>query len=158
MARHRREEATVALFPFLSILICMMGILAFIMVSTAMVSAARPKVQFEFEGTHTKRPIFVECHKEGPIVHPERLQMSLQTMQAVGSPFMQLLDRVGQRKNEEYILFIIYPDGIACFQRGRNLIQAQNATRGLAKSQGIELGFEPFLEGWQLPSAQTEQP
>lgn len=140
MTRRRRERATVSLFPFLSILVCLMGVLAFIMIGIAVVSATNPGVTIKMEGSHTKRPTFVECHGDQLVLHPERLQVPLYKMEAEGSPFMRLIDRLVRHKTQEYVIFAIYPSGIDCFYKGRSI----------AKKRGIDFGFEPMLEGWQL--------
>jgi hypothetical protein len=73
------------------------------------------------------------------------------------SPFMRLLDRVRQHRNQEYILFTIYPDGIECFYKGRVLVERKNKALGFHEDEGIDLGFEPLLQDWQLHLEQAER-
>ena len=77
MARARNELASVSLFPFLSILVCLMGILAFIMVSIVLISTANPDIAIEMQGQRTKTPAFVECHGSHLVLHPDRARVPL---------------------------------------------------------------------------------
>jgi hypothetical protein len=149
MSNWRANKPTVSLFPFLSILVCLMGVLAFITVAVALLSATNPVVRLTRAETAaanrpardvTKQPVFVECHEDRLVIHPRGQEVSLEQMAAASSPFIQLMDRLAARREREYVIFAVYPDGISCFQSGRKL----------AERQGIDLGFEPMLEGWQL--------
>jgi hypothetical protein len=145
--RRRAEAPPVSLFPFLSILVCLMGVLAFVMVSVAVLAATNPTVLLperpeggESNGNGGKTPVFVECHAEHLRIHPEGTEQPVATLAAPGSDFLGLLDRLEASRDREYVLFAVYPAGIDTFLRARALVEARE----------LELGYEPMLEGWRL--------
>lgn len=151
--RRQRREATVSLFPFLSILVCLMGVLAFITVAVALLSASNPVVELRPVdsaaagrpgGETAKRPVFVECHGNRLVIHSGERQVphevALEAIAAESSRFMELIERLNARREREYVIFAVYPDGLECFEQGRRL----------AEERDIDLGFEPMLAGWRL--------
>jgi hypothetical protein len=149
--RNRRGNGrpAVSLFPFLSILVCLMGVLAFITVAVALLSAANPIVRLsgtDFKNGSrarretTKQPVFIECHGDRLVIHPQGREVPLERMEEESSPFLELIDRLALNREREYVIFAVYPDGIRCFGNGRRM----------AEQREIDLGFEPMLQGWQL--------
>lgn len=142
--RRRAQAPPVSLFPFLSILVCLMGVLAFVMVSIAVLAATNPTVRIaelptRANGNGGKTPVFVECHGDHLVIHPERTEQPLATLELPGSPFQRLVERL-DASDREYAFFTIYPEGIEAFLQARNVIEAR----------GLDLGYEPMLDGWQL--------
>jgi hypothetical protein len=126
-----------------------MGVFAFITVAVALLSATNPIVHLTpvhlgagnrpSQGS-TKQPFFVECHGDRMVIHPQGQKVSPEQMDQAGSPFLRLLDRLAARREREYVIFAVYPDGLSCFDGARKLVE----------ERGIDLGFEPMLAGWQL--------
>ncbi len=150
MSAPRNRAPSVSLFPFLSILVCMMGVLAFITVAIGLLSATNPNVRL----TEQKRaagngtdmvPIWVECHGDRMVLHPEDRQVALEDMQQPASPFMELVERLAQERDHEYVIFAVFPDGVPCFRDARRVMERRN----------LDLGFEPMEAGWQI---QFDQP
>jgi len=146
--RRRAQARPVSLFPFLSILVCLMGVLAFVMVSIAVLAATNPTVRLsarpsDGNGHGGKTPVFVECHGDHLRIHPEGTEQPLATLEAPGSTFLRLVDRLAAARDREYAFFFVYPQGIETFLRAREVIEARE----------LDLGYEPMLEGWQLDLA-----
>lgn len=144
----RSDEAAISLFPFLSILVCMMGVLAFIMVSVAVVSATNPKVELDWESltSNERKAVIVECRGDALFMHSEGQEVPLEDLEAKESPFIGLIDGIAETKEDAYLFIVVFPDGIGCFYR----------VRDMAESRKIDLGFEPLLENWQLGAVQSE--
>ena len=129
-----------SLFPFLSILVCLMGILAFIMVALVLISTFNPDVAIELEGQSEKQPVFVECHGSKMLLHPTKQVVPLLEIDKANSLFVDLVDRISKKSRTSYVIVFIYPDGISCFNRARAIVEARK----------VDLGFEPVLAGWKL--------
>ena len=140
MGRARSELASISLFPFLSILVCLMGILAFIMVAIVLISTANPEISIRLQGQKAKTPAFVECHGGHMILHPNRTRVPLDRAFEAGSPFIGLLDEVAAKASTSYVIVFVYPEGIGCFREARALIE----------ERALDIGYEPVLKGWRL--------
>lgn len=146
MSKRRKRGPALSLFPFLNILLCTIGVLAFVVISLGIISMfTRPEVwnvamEVEVVGEdHSMRPLYVECHGDMAVVHPQGSEVRLDRLEAGDSPFMQLVDQVSQA-GDEYIVFAVYPDGIGCFREAR----------AIARKRGIDIGSEPMDGGWRL--------
>ena len=140
MARARGEMASVSLFPFLSILVCLMGVLAFIMVAIVLISTANPDIAINMDGQTEKTPVFVECREDHMVLPADQLTESLDQASAPDSAFQRLIDYVAADAANRYVIVFVYPQGITCFQQARSIIE----------NRKLDIGYEPVLEGWQL--------
>ncbi len=149
MRPSKNRAPAISLFPFLSILVCMMGVLAFMTVAIALLSATNPVVQLTREqrpdsdgspGKPEKEPVFVECHGNRMVIHPQGQNVPLEDMLVAAAPFMKLIDRIEANREREYVIFAVFPDGLSCFQEARSVMEQRD----------LDLGFEPMLAGWRI--------
>ena len=140
-----RRVIELELFPFLSVLVCTIGtlILLIIVVTSQILSNQRQVTiiaRSESGQNQTKIPRYIECQGNGIIIHPSQDLVLKEDIDSPSSALRRLLDEVSSRRNEEYLIVAIRPDGIDVFDKVRNLIEKEN----------IDIGFEPIDEGWRL--------
>ncbi len=149
MAMHRksirRQAIELELFPFLSILVCTIGtLILLIIVVTSQILSSQRQVTIIARSEHgqnqTKTPRYIECQGNGIIIHPNQELVLKEDIDSPSSALRRLLDEVSSRRNQEYLIVAIRPDGIDVFDKVRSLIEREN----------IDIGFEPIDEGWQL--------
>ena len=140
-----RPPIELELFPFLSVLVCTIGtlILLIIVVTSQILSNQRQVTivaRSESGQNQTKTPRYIECQGNGIIIYPSQDLVLKEDIDSPSSALRRLLDEVSSRRNEEYLIVAIRPDGIDVFDKVRNLIEKEN----------IDIGFEPIDEGWRL--------
>lgn len=140
-----RPAIELELFPFLSVLVCTIGtlILLIIVVTSQILSNQRQVTivaRSESGQNQTKTPRYIECQGNGIIIYPSQDLVLKEDIDSPSSALRRLLDEVSRRRNEEYLIVAIRPDGIDVFDKVRNLIEKEN----------IDIGFEPIDEGWRL--------
>jgi biopolymer transport protein ExbD len=147
MRRRLRNQSpiTIELFPFLSILACTIGtlILLIIVITTQVFSNNREItiIATSEDGTNrTKTPRYIECRKDGVLLHPSQTFVPEYQLTASNSSLSQLLSELRRNKDKEYLIVAVRPDGIEVFQKVRNLVE----------EQGIDIGYEPIDQGWKL--------
>ena|SRR5581483_456694 len=120
MARRKRSDATFSLFPFLSVLVCAMGVMIVIITGQNLVAMGGTQDQYmEIAGSvEGKEAVYVECQENGVLIHPDRIEVSLETLKGPGpSSFHQLLDRLEQQPKERYLVLLVRPEGIKSYER-----------------------------------------
>lgn len=145
---YSRQFIEVELFPFLSILACTIGtlILLIIVLTTQLYSSQKEVTiiaKTETEGTGKnkgKTPRYIECRQDGVIIHPHQKLIQTKTLDKVNSPLQTLLNEVKKRRDREYLIVAVRPNGIEVFKKVRNLIE----------TQGIDIGYEPIDKDWKL--------
>jgi biopolymer transport protein ExbD len=144
---HSRQAIEIELFPFLSILACTIGtlILLIIVLTTQLFSSQREvtilaKTETETGKNNRKIPRYIECKKEGIIIYPNKKFVSTNDLEASNSALKQLLNELKKRRDREYLIVALRPDGIEVFKKVRNLIE----------QQGIDIGYEPIEQDWKL--------
>lgn len=141
-----RFSIQIELFPFLSVLACTIGtlILTIVIVSSQMLGEQQKEVKIvaktEAGVNQTKTPIYIECRQDGVLIHPQQLFVPAASISQSGSAFQQLLNRVSQNRDREYIIVALRPDGFEVFETVRTLIEQKN----------IDFGYEPFDRDWKL--------
>lgn len=133
------------LFPFLSVLACTIGtlILLIIVVSTENLSGDRSVkiIAKTEEGVNLKKqPRYIECQEDGVLIHPNEVFVSLAAIEQPNSALKKFIEEVKQKQDSEYVIVAIRPSGIEVFQKVRNLIE----------TEGLDIGYEPIEEDWQL--------
>jgi biopolymer transport protein ExbD len=146
----KKQPIETELFPFLSVLACTIGtlILLIIVMTTNLFTSkrevtivAKSESQEEGQGkNNNKVPHYVECRGDGIVIHPSQKFVAKKELEATNSPLTQLLKEVKTKRDREYIIIAIRPDGIEIFDRVRSLIEAQD----------ISLGYEPIEKDWKL--------
>lgn len=165
--KHVSHVPRVTLFPFLSVLLSTMGVLAFLSISFLLVVPedadvpVKPKrLQFEWVGAPGYvKPIFIRCFKNR-VEYFNMFQNREHTLSLV-----QLLDQLqgeepelpaylvqlsklnkGIKKQfgntEYYPLILVYPDGILTTELLLVVIE---------QIEGLNFGLEPMLPHWDVP-------
>lgn len=153
--------ASPSLFPFLSILVCTAGVLAFIILAIGTLSVVAPSVEVKSRGEETsksrKQPLYVECHEKHLLIHPEKITVPYDSIGSVGSEFMQFLRRVAGNAARQYVVFAIYPDGVKTFRQAQAATDELNEQMmNLRKARPIDIGYEPLNYGWRLKIKESE--
>ena len=170
--KHVIHGPKVSLFPFLSVLLSTMGVLAFLSISFLLVipenfedSDKQRHVQFEWVGAPGYvRPIFFRCFKD----RVEYFNLFENIDQTIS--LKQLLDQLEGKKpnllsylievaslnksikkqfgNKEYFpLILVYPDGVLSTELLLVLID---------QIEGLNYGLEPMLHHWNVPYQELE--
>jgi biopolymer transport protein ExbD len=140
-----RSSIELELFPFLSVLACTIGslILLIIVVTTQTLSNEKQVkiiAKTEVGENQTKQPRYLECNQEGIIIYPQKTFVSKYNLNNDYSPLSELISEIQQKSDQEYLIVIIRPTGIEVFKEVRNIIE----------EAGIDIGYEPLNEGWEL--------
>ena len=143
ISNHAATE--VELFPFLSILFCTIGVLILLlMVLTAQTFSNQRQITIvaktENGQNQSKQPRYIECRSDGIVLYPSQEFVALTQVNSSYSPLQTLLTEVKTNRDKQYLIVAIRPDGIEVFKTIRALIE----------SEGIDIGYEPIDEGWQL--------
>ena len=165
--RYATHSPRVTLFPFLSVLLSTMGILAFLSISFLLVvpqdadSPAIPKrIQFEWVGApEYVKPIFIRCYGNRVeyynMFQNQDFSLSLdELMDQLQGESPELLSYLVQLfqlnvkikkqfgKTEYYPLLLVYPDGVLTSELLMVVID---------KIGGLKYGLEPMLPNWEVP-------
>ncbi|MGK7873622.1 MAG: hypothetical protein AB4426_10030 [Xenococcaceae cyanobacterium] len=140
-----RPSIQIELFPFLSILACTIGTLILLIITITVQTFSNQRevtivAKNEKGENQTKTPRYIECRQDGVIIYPSQEFVPKQDIDRRGSALTRLLSEVRTRREQEYLIVAIRPDGIQVFKQVRNLIE----------DQGIDIGYEPIDQGWRL--------
>ena len=158
-----------SLFPFLSVLFCLIGTLMFIGVSIATTAfqAAAGDVRFEFKASDDfeprLKPLFLMCTQETIAsldetyvfpVGPEetRVESLIQNRFTRGSStrtgFTRFLSEVA-RADSQYVLFLVKPNTLESFETFRNSLEFWNTQN---QFQQVDYSFELIPMNWEISS------
>jgi hypothetical protein len=143
MGRRTGEKAKVTLFSFLDILTFCIGSLILILISITLISSENKikdiiiKVKAE-EEEMKKVPIYLEVQRDQVVILPKNLGTSFEKLNEKDSHFMQLMGSLNRHK--EYIIFAVRPKGIMTFKKARSITE----------KMGVDIGFEPIEEEWNI--------
>jgi hypothetical protein len=148
MARKRNARlsgATVELFPFLAVLACVIGALTLIIiVVTTSALGGRRAITLTARDTHgrivAKIPRYVEVRGDGVLLHPSGTLVTADELETARSPLRLLLAEVAKRRDREYVIVALRPDGYKLFTKVREMIEGR----------GLDIGYEPIDAGWRL--------
>ena len=164
--RRQAQAPSVSLFPFLSILLSTMGVLAFLAISFVVttqedVQPPQPKpVEFQWVGAPGYvNPIFIRRYANRIEYYDlfrnrERVVRLGHLMQEIKRKnpellryFSEIADenlRIKRRfgQTEHYPLLLVYPDGILAAEVLMALIE---------QVEGLNVGLEPMLPHWEVP-------
>lgn len=145
-ARGRGRRAPAAeLFPFLSVLACMIGTLVLVIISiTSGVLGSRRSIVLvarDSQGRNlTLQPRYVEVRGDGVLLHPGEVFVPESELERLGTPLHALLREVSANRDREYVIVALRPDGYPHFDR----------VRAQVERRGIQIGYEPVDAGWTL--------
>lgn len=140
-----RQHNNVELFPFLSVLVCTIGtLILLIIVASSQILSSQQKVAIiardEDGQNQTKKPHYIECLEDGIIIHPGQEFVSNQDIDNPDSAVGKLIAQVSTRKQQEYVIVAVRPDGFEVFDKVRSLLEQAS----------IDIGFEPIDQDWKL--------
>jgi hypothetical protein len=144
MARRRKEDASISLVPMLSIQKCTIGVLVVIICAQTLVSLGKTADQYlEIAGAaKDKQAVYVECAKDGVIIHPEGTKVAKDKLQDKGpSAYHDLLDRLGASGGKKYLVLLVRPEGVESYERCFKLAYFDRK---------LDVGKEALLSGGQL--------
>ena len=165
--KHVTHVPRVTLFPFLSVLLSTMGILAFLSISFLLVvpkdadfPAPPKRLQFEWVGAPGYvKPIFIRCYGNRVeyynMFENQHFSLSLdKLMDQLQGESPELLSYLVQLfelnvkikkqfgKTEYYPLLLVYPDGV---------LSSELLMVVIDKIGGLKYGLEPMLSNWEVP-------
>ena len=165
--RHASHSPRVTLFPFLSVLLSTMGVLAFLSISFLLVvpqdadSLSTPKrIKFEWVGAPGYvKPIFIRCYADRIEYYnlfdnqdyTIKLEELLDQLQGDNPELLSYLAQLFQLNTsikkqfgntEYYPLLLVYPDGVLTSELLLVVIE---------KIGGLNFGLEPMLPIWEVP-------
>lgn len=150
MARRRGgasigSSLSAELFPFLSVLACVIGtlILLVILVTSGLLGSRRSitLVAERAQGQNvTLRPRYVEVTGEGVVLHPGGETVSTSSLGRRDTRLAKLLRDVAANRDREYVIVALRPSGYPHFDRVRDQVEGR----------GIKIGYEPIDEDWKL--------
>jgi hypothetical protein len=140
-----RSGAQAELFPFLAVLACMIGtlILIVIVVTTGVLGEKRSitlVARDDWGRNLTLRPHYVEVRGDGVIIHPGMEFVSRDEVGARDTALRRLLSDVEARRQTDYVIVAVRPDGFELF----------DAVRDQVEGRGIQIGYEPVDADWKL--------
>lgn len=147
MAVRRRHGAGLQaeLFPFLAVLACMIGtlILIIIVVTSGVLGSKRSitLVARDDDGRSvTLKPHYVEVRGDGVLIHPGMEFVAADQVDGRDTALRRLLRQVEARKDTEYVIVAVRPDGFTLFDQVRDEVEGR----------GIQIGYEPVDADWKL--------
>jgi hypothetical protein len=95
----------------------------------------------------TLQPRYVEVRGDGVVLHPTMEFVPAFAVGDANTPLRRLLSRVEARKDAEYVIVAVRPDGFTLFDQVRDQVEGR----------GIQIGYEPLDADWKL-RIRTPQP
>ena len=140
-----RQLNNVELFPFLSVLVCTIGtLILLIIVASSQILSSQSEVSIiarDEDGTNrTKNPHYIECQQDGIIIHPSQEFVSNKDLANSDSALGRLILQISARKEQEYVIVAVRPNGFQVFEQVRTLLEQAD----------IDIGFEPIDQDWKL--------
>ncbi len=141
----RLSKIEMELFPFLSVLACTIGslILLIIVISTQTLNSDREITiiaKTEAGQNIRKNPRYIECREDGIVLYPSQEFIPKNELSNQNSQLFQLISEVKNKKNKEYVIVAVRPQGIEIFKQVRYLIEQRQ----------IDIGYEPIDQDWKL--------
>ena len=138
MARRKAyEKIDINVEPFLSIMAIVLKLISLILVVIVMRIAMNPKGKriVAFAGLYSghgntvnpKIPSYIDCHPDGLTLYssdmPAGIPVTWDDLQRPSNAVYQLLDKVQQHKEDEYVVVMVRPQSVKFFRTVRNLIE-----------------------------------
>ncbi len=165
--RRRAPKPSVPLFPFLSVLLSTMGVLAFLSISFLIISRLTPdkmiqRLQVEFEWTGAPEyvePIYIKClgdyieyynlfSNRDEKIALEDLLREIKGESPVFISYLLRIDRLNKEikrsfgQTEHFPLLLVYPDGV---------LASEVITSIIEQIDGLSVGLEPMMPNWEVP-------
>jgi hypothetical protein len=154
MSRRRKARSSPSLFPFLSVLLCAMGVIIVVISGQNLIAVGGGLDQVLEIGAGTfegKEPLYIECREDAIIIYPDGIEVPLDEVKAENpnSEWMQLLSSLESRKEEQYLVFLIRPEGTEAYEYCE--YQANYV-------RGIDAGKDALLSGGDLILTENGKP
>jgi hypothetical protein len=142
VSRRKTKDPEFSLFPFLSVLVSVMGTLILIIAGMTQIGLASPKQRVEtdsFDPTK-KNPVYVECQKGGVLIHPDDpatgtpVFVARRELDEPGSAMSALRLRL-QYDSTRYLQMLVRHDGVGTF----------DDVRAAMSDTGVDVGYEPLF-------------
>lgn len=161
---HSKRHAAVSftLFPFLSVMVAFLGVLLFLAAAISPSSVENAQEDYVLSiprvSPHGKTPILIDCDSEVGRVYGQSVMFTKQNEEEQfefgtwdRTPFQRFLNSLEEKSDEEYILFLVRPNGIQLYRQLLVNIVLRNREFGVAT---VELP-NPLAEDQlsHLPSA-----
>ena len=144
---YRKQQTEVELFPFLSVLACTIGtlILLIIVLTTQALEPQEAvvvaKTEEDSKGANkNKTPLYIECRQDGFVLHPSKEFAPRADLYDEKSPLRTMIANLKAKKDREYLIVILRPDGLEMFNKIRELVE----------KEGVDIGYEPLEFGLEL--------
>ncbi|MDJ0571543.1 MAG: hypothetical protein QNJ53_21185 [Pleurocapsa sp. MO_192.B19] len=144
---YRKQQTEVELFPFLSVLACTIGtlILLIIVLTTQALEPQEAVVVAKTEednkgANKNKTPLYIECRQDGFILHPSKEFAPRADIYDEKSSLRTTIANLKAKKDREYLIVILRPDGLEMFNKIRELVE----------KEGVDIGYEPLEFGLEL--------
>jgi hypothetical protein len=142
VARRKTKDPEFSLFPFLSVLVAVMGTLILIITGMTQIGLAAPKQRVEVDALDVakKNPVYVECRRDGVLIHPDDptsgtpVFVARRDLWRVDSPLNALLSRLEYDPNR-YLQMLVRQDAVATFGDVREAVG----------DAAIDVGYEPLF-------------
>jgi hypothetical protein len=142
VSRRKTKDPEFSLFPFLSVLVSVMGTLILIIAGMTQIGLASPKQRVEVDpfDPSKKNPVYVECQQEGVLIHPDDptagapVFVARREMEEPDSAWSALVTRLGY-DSTRYLQMLVRADGVRTFDDARAAVS----------DTGIDVGYEPLF-------------
>jgi hypothetical protein len=139
------QRAPTELFPFLSVLACIIGtlILLVVTVSSTVLGSRRSVTLSARDQTGENKalvPHYIEVRADGVVLHPSLEFVRTRDLRKADAPLRRLLQQVAANSTREYIIVAVRPDGFSLF----------DAVRSEVEGRRIRIGYEPVPAEWKL--------
>jgi hypothetical protein len=115
-----------------------------IIVVTSGVLGSRRSITLVARDSHgrnsTLQPHYVEVRADGVVLHPGLEFVPAEDVRRADTALRRLLRQVEARKDAEYVIVAVRPDGFELFDEVRDQVEGR----------GIEIGYEPLDADWKL--------
>jgi hypothetical protein len=142
VARRKTKDPEFSLFPFLSVLVAVMGTLILIITGMTQIGLASPKQRVEVDAFDVakKNPVYVECRKDGVLIHPDDPMTGTPVFVSradLSDPEGALSALVGRLTYDStrYLQMLVRQDGVRTF----------GEVRAAVSDTGIDVGYEPLF-------------
>jgi hypothetical protein len=139
------RRAQTELFPFLSVLACIIGtlILLVITVSSTVLGTRRSVTLSAREQVGENKalvPHYIEVRADGVVLHPTLEFVRTRDLKKPDRALRRLLRQVAANASSEYIIVAVRPDGFGLFDTVRSEVEGRR----------IRIGYEPVPAEWKL--------
>ncbi len=137
MARKAKETVKMNLFSFLDILSGVIGVFTLIIVGMTVISLETTEqiLKMQVGAEMLKRPSYIECQESGLILQPEGFKIPGNNI-ASSTPLKHRLDFLEDHVDDQYLVFLIRPNGGENFERAR----------AMATARDLVIGYEPIYD------------